>query len=89
MAESKRARKRRLKRRREERKGDVPHRQKQRERLWKRQKQRCAYCRRSIPLTAATLDHVIPRAAGGSGRIGNLVVACGPCNQRKADRMPG
>jgi 5-methylcytosine-specific restriction endonuclease McrA len=28
-------------------------------------------------------DHVIPRAAGGSNRLDNLVLACGPCNQAK------
>ena len=37
----------------------------------------------------ATLDHVIPRAKGGAEfDPANLVVSCGPCNQKKADKMP-
>lgn len=48
----------------------------------------CFYCSRLLgPALPATLDHVIPRAAGGSGDIANLVLACGPCNNRKADRL--
>lgn len=33
----------------------------------------------------ATLDHVIPKSQGGTDYESNLVVACYPCNQRKAD----
>lgn len=41
----------------------------------------CAYCdARDVPLN---LDHVDPRARGGSSRISNLAVACIPCNQKK------
>lgn len=36
----------------------------------------------------ATLDHVIPRAKGGAEfDLNNLVVACSPCNGRKADKL--
>lgn len=28
-------------------------------------------------------DHVVPRAAGGTGRRGNLVLCCARCNGRK------
>lgn len=34
-----------------------------------------------------TLDHVLPRARGGSDDIGNLQSMCRPCNQAKADRI--
>jgi 5-methylcytosine-specific restriction endonuclease McrA len=45
---------------------------------WKR---RCSYCGATgIPLQ---LDHIIPRARGGSNRVSNLALACEPCNQRK------
>lgn len=29
------------------------------------------------------LDHVIPRAKGGSSKADNLVASCGPCNRSK------
>jgi 5-methylcytosine-specific restriction endonuclease McrA len=35
----------------------------------------------------ATRDHVIPRALGGSDER-NILLACGACNNRKADRPP-
>lgn len=31
----------------------------------------------------ATLDHVIPRSAGGSNDLGNLVLSCAPCNEAR------
>ncbi len=44
----------------------------------------CAYCGvKDVPLN---LDHVIPRAKGGSDRVSNLVAACVPCNQKKDAR---
>lgn len=36
----------------------------------------------------ATVDHVVPKAAGGSGATRNLRLACRDCNQKKANRMP-
>jgi 5-methylcytosine-specific restriction endonuclease McrA len=42
---------------------------------------RCYWC--GAPATTA--DHIIPVARGG-GHVGNLVLACGPCNfSRRAD----
>lgn len=35
-----------------------------------------------------TIDHVIPRALGGSGAIANLLLMHFLCNNEKADRMP-
>ena len=46
----------------------------------------CQYCgRRTHPLT---VDHVIPKQFGGSDTWENLVIACLPCNNRKANRTP-
>jgi 5-methylcytosine-specific restriction endonuclease McrA len=45
---------------------------------------RCGYCRGS----ASTVDHIQPRSRGGRNSWKNTVAACGPCNQRKADRTP-
>ncbi len=42
---------------------------------------KCVYCgAENVPLN---IDHVVPRAAGGSDRVSNLVTACIPCNQKK------
>lgn len=51
-----------------------------------RDRHRCQYCNRRVnPLT---IDHVIPRNYGGNNSWENLVVACLPCNNRKANRTP-
>ena len=45
---------------------------------------RCAYCDASeVPLN---IDHVHPKAKGGSNRVSNLTLACVPCNQKKGAR---
>lgn len=62
-----------------------------RRRRWKRKDifardfNRCRYCVKKFPTKKLTLDHVKPRAKGGLTRPDNLVTACKPCNQRKAD----
>ncbi|ANH92454.1 HNH endonuclease [Streptomyces sp. SAT1] len=44
----------------------------------------CAYCgAKNVPLQ---IDHIHPRATGGSDRISNLTLACASCNQDKAAR---
>lgn len=41
----------------------------------------CVYCgARNIPLQ---VEHVIPKALGGTNRVSNLVLSCGPCNLSK------
>ena len=49
---------------------------------------RCRYCDRASwqGTVRFTLDHVVPRARGGSSRPSNLVWACLPCNQAKGSR---
>lgn len=45
---------------------------------WGRQ---CAYCKgKDVPLQ---VEHLTPKARGGSDRVSNLTLACEPCNQRK------
>lgn len=52
-----------------------------REYLLERDGRCCAYCgARGVPLQ---IDHIDPRSRGGSNRISNLALACGPCNQAK------
>lgn len=59
---------------------------------------RCFYCDRMTVLpprrpgsrltkTAATRDHIIPKIAGGSDQISNLVLACNECNNERGS-MP-
>ncbi|MFJ9855583.1 HNH endonuclease [Streptomyces sp. NPDC101150] len=49
-----------------------------------RDQHRCAYCGRR----AATVDHVVPRAQGGTDTWLNTVASCAEDNHRKADRTP-
>ena len=49
---------------------------------------RCVYCGTCLDFDTATLDHVYPRARGGTGAPGNLVTACRACNQLKGDLLP-
>ena len=49
---------------------------------------RCVYCATPLALDTATLDHVHPRARGGTANPGNLVTACRRCNQLKGDLLP-
>ena len=48
---------------------------------WHRQ---CAYCdKQNVPLQ---VEHIDPRANGGSNRVSNLALACEPCNLKKGSR---
>lgn len=49
----------------------------------------CCYlcCRMFGADLIPTVDHVVPRSRGGPN-AGNVLLACSPCNQQKADRMP-
>lgn len=45
----------------------------------------CAYCGiKNVPLQ---IEHIHPRARGGSNRISNLTLACRACNHAKAARL--
>lgn len=55
-----------------------------REYLLEKWGRRCAYCGATgLPLQ---IEHLRPRARGGSDRVSNLTLACQPCNQDKGDR---
>jgi 5-methylcytosine-specific restriction endonuclease McrA len=52
-----------------------------REYLLEKWQRTCAYCgKQDVPLQ---IEHLTPRARGGSNRVSNLTLACEPCNQRK------
>lgn len=42
---------------------------------------KCAYCgAENVPFQ---IEHIIPKSRGGSNRVSNLALSCGPCNQTK------
>jgi 5-methylcytosine-specific restriction endonuclease McrA len=59
-----------------------------RENVYARDQGRCQYCGLRLAKARATFDHVIPRSTGGPTSWDNIVTACIPCNQRKANRTP-
>ncbi|GHO64529.1 hypothetical protein KSC_034210 [Ktedonobacter sp. SOSP1-52] len=55
-----------------------------REYLLEKWERRCAYCGKSnLPLQ---IDHILPRAKGGTNRLSNLTLACESCNQAKGNK---
>lgn len=56
--------------------------------LFKRDKNTCQYCGKKGPLDEMNIDHVIPRAQGGTTTWENCVVSCLACNSAKANRTP-
>ncbi len=59
-----------------------------RKNLFKRDRYTCQYCGAQPGPEELTIDHVVPRSAGGRSTWENCVLACVPCNRRKADRPP-
>ena len=55
----------------------------QRLRVLSRDTYTCYYCSAD---NASHVDHVIPKAKGGSDDMDNLVAACASCNQRKGSK---
>lgn len=56
--------------------------------LYKRDNMMCQYCGSQPGSQELTIDHVVPRAQGGTTTWENCVLACVDCNSRKADRTP-
>lgn len=56
---------------------------KQRARVFAAKGSRCHYC----DSPAWHVDHVIPRAHGGTDDMDNLVPSCGPCNASKGTKI--
>jgi len=54
----------------------------QRKRILQRDNYICVYCNAE----ATQVDHVIPRAKGGTHDMDNLVACCAACNSRKGSR---
>ena len=56
--------------------------------IYSHYKKKCCYCAKQISTFDSTLDHVVPRSKGGRTEWLNIVLACRPCNARKADKTP-
>lgn len=50
-----------------------------------RDRWKCQYCGTSVNGNTMTMDHVVPRAHGGTTCWENIVTACSSCNGAKAD----
>jgi hypothetical protein len=61
------------------------------ERVFAAAKQRCGYCRMPAELIYGfiNVDHIYPKALGGTDDEQNLWVACSLCNTYKADNAEG
>lgn len=55
--------------------------------VFKRDRFTCQYCGKNPPDVLLEVDHITPRAAGGSDEMANLTTACWDCNRGKADRL--
>ena len=56
--------------------------------VFKRDHTTCQYCGVRPGTEELTIDHVLPRSAGGRTTWENCVLACVSCNARKANRTP-
>lgn len=47
----------------------------------------CQYCFETFDYRDLTIDHVLPRSAGGKTNFENTVTACKPCNHHKGSKL--
>lgn len=59
-----------------------------REYLLQRHKHQCAYCNGLVGDPVLNIEHVHPRANGGTDKVTNLVIACRTCNEHKGSMHP-
>ncbi|MFH1624555.1 MAG: HNH endonuclease [Pseudomonadota bacterium] len=56
--------------------------------IYARDKNTCQYCGNTFPKNELSLDHVIPRAYGGTSCWENIICCCFSCNKKKGGRIP-
>ena len=56
--------------------------------VYARDGNKCQYCGKGFATSELSLDHIIPRSAGGASTWENLVCACTRCNAKKGGRTP-
>lgn len=57
-------------------------------RRWRNAQLNCCYWCGDKQAKEYTIDHYVPLAKGGKHVVGNLVIACRPCNVRKSAKDP-
>lgn len=55
--------------------------------VFKRDQFTCVYCGRKPPSVVLECDHIVPRSAGGSDEMVNLITSCFDCNRGKSDTL--
>lgn len=56
--------------------------------LFARDRNQCQYCGKHFSTSELSIDHVVPRTAGGGDSWENLVCSCVRCNAKKGGRTP-
>lgn len=56
--------------------------------LYQRDGHLCYYCGKSMVYGKVSLDHYLPRSAGGTDDVFNLVISCKACNGQKKNAVP-
>lgn len=56
--------------------------------IFLRDRNTCQYCGRTLPRRELNIDHVVPRARGGTSTWENVVCSCLKCNCKKGGRTP-
>ena len=54
--------------------------------VFRRDNFRCQYCGQTPPTVILEVDHIVPRAHGGSDELLNLLTSCQECNRGKGAR---
>lgn len=55
--------------------------------LYQRDGGECQYCGKSVGMTSATIDHIIPRSRGGTNDWENVCLCCPDCNFAKGHKL--
>lgn len=56
-----------------------------RDSAWESQGGRCTWCRKDVPKSEATAEHMLPLCRGGSNEQENIRMACSQCNNSRGD----
>ncbi len=66
--------------------GKLPNYRTHRHRLFGEQEGKCIGCETQFPFQVMEVDHILPKAKGGTDHAENLQLLCSGCNRRKGQR---